>query len=383
MNELRTADNWRNWFCIAREYLVIAAAIGAAVWFFENRAAWGLGWGWNLPAAALAILLVGIGQHRLVMLGHEASHWVLFKNRLLNEVAANWCCFFPMWGRSYNYRVQHFAHHQHVNDPEKDPVVIDMTVCGNKFRHPMPLVEFIWECLVKLPLWVPGLIRYAIARARYATLGERPDVYRSSEPPSKVTLHLNAGYLLLLIGMLVAGVSLDLGLFFLLGIPALWLGLYLSIASRIASHHYGDVSRLKPDVAPRLDNHQTIAFITILFTGLALLTHHTDLPWVLYYLVLWLVPLFTSFAWLMILREDIQHAHTGRAGFSHTRNFSGNPLFRWIVFPYHMDLHLPHHLYPFVPCHNLPKLHALLRETNVYRRHAIEVDGHLLHHGHS
>ena len=119
------------------------------------------------------ILLVGIGQHRLVMLGHEASHWVLFKNRLLNEVAANWCCFFPMWGRSYNYRVQHFAHHQHVNDPEKDPVVIDMTVCGNKFRHPMPLVEFIWECLVKLPLWVPGLIRYAIARARYATLGER------------------------------------------------------------------------------------------------------------------------------------------------------------------------------------------------------------------
>src|SRR5690606_20561273 len=116
----------------------IAIILGLAITFFRQRPEWGLHWAWNIPVTAVAIFLVGIWQHRLVMLGHEGSHYLLFKNRKLNEIVGNWLCFYPLWGRAYNYRAQHLAHHQHVNDPELDPVVKEMRHGGGKFRMGMP-----------------------------------------------------------------------------------------------------------------------------------------------------------------------------------------------------------------------------------------------------
>ena len=73
--------------------------------------------------AEFKIILVGAGQHQLTGLAHEASHHILFKNRLCNDLASDWLCMFPLFGSTQHYRLQHIAHHQFVNDPDRDPDV--------------------------------------------------------------------------------------------------------------------------------------------------------------------------------------------------------------------------------------------------------------------
>ena len=121
VNALRKLDNVTNWFYLGREYLFLAVVLTLTIGFYHNRAGWELAWWWNIPTSMLAIMLVGIGQHRLVQLGHEGSHYALFHHRVLNELASDWFCMFPIWSVTNNYRIQHLAYHQYVNDPESPP----------------------------------------------------------------------------------------------------------------------------------------------------------------------------------------------------------------------------------------------------------------------
>ena len=74
-----------NWWYLFRTYLYLAAVIGGAVWFFESRPGLDVSWWWNVPVAFLAVVLVGAGQHQLSALAHEGSHYILFRNRWLND----------------------------------------------------------------------------------------------------------------------------------------------------------------------------------------------------------------------------------------------------------------------------------------------------------
>ena len=118
VNALRKMDNVTNWFYIAREYLFLGLVIGLTIAFYHYRAAWELSWLWNAPVTFVAIVLIGAGQHRLTNIGHEASHYMLFHNRVLNELASDWLAMFPVWSTTHHYRLQHLAHHQFPNDPE-------------------------------------------------------------------------------------------------------------------------------------------------------------------------------------------------------------------------------------------------------------------------
>src|SRR5262245_2888070 len=85
-------DNATNWLHLGGSYLFLALVIGGTIAFYHERAALGLAWLWNVAVTFVAVQLIGIGQHRLVMLGHEASHYLLFRHRLLNELASDWLC---------------------------------------------------------------------------------------------------------------------------------------------------------------------------------------------------------------------------------------------------------------------------------------------------
>jgi fatty acid desaturase len=157
-------------------------------------------------------------------------------------------------------------------------------------------------------------------------------------------------------------------------VPAgLWL-LILGFYALVPERHYPQ-SLIKVDVSRRWVTVLRMTHITLVFTTLAWLTYLTGEPWALYYALLWVVPLLTTFAFLMILREGIQHGALGRERFLHTRLFEGNPLIRLAVFPLGMDYHLPHHLFPMIPHYRLKQLHALLAQTYPYQDIALVFRG--------
>lgn len=76
------------------------------------------------PSFAISILcaaVIGVHLHRLLILGHEAAHYLLFRNRAVNDFIANVLCFFPVGATVEGYRDWHLRHHRFVgtaDDPE-------------------------------------------------------------------------------------------------------------------------------------------------------------------------------------------------------------------------------------------------------------------------
>jgi fatty acid desaturase len=375
VNALRRLDNWTNWLYLACEYLYLGVVIGLTLLFYHNRVAWGLAWAWNIPVTLAAVALVGVGQHRLAMLGHEGSHYSLFRSRWLNEAASNWLCFFPLLSMTHNYRLIHMAHHQFVNDPQRDPDFRFMRVAGHRFHHPMSRSRFLWDCVVRLLLWAPGLVKYILIRAQATALGEAEGPYKPKQKPSRLVMRLELLYLLSLIaGLTFLGRRGEVWLFLA---PAALLPAAL-LFTLLAPERLYLQSPVKPIGPLRWWAFQRLVYLTLLFTALSWLTVRTGEPWWLYYALLWLTPIGTTFSFLMMLREEVQHSNAGQERFRHSRLFAGNPLMRWAVFPLGMDCHLPHHLFPMVPHYRLHRLHTLLRETDPYRDEAVVVPGYFL-----
>lgn len=166
---LMRVDDRTSVVCIAREYLllglVLAGGSGAyRAWSAGDLAGWAF-----LPLAALGAAAVAVFQHRLSGLAHEASHYILFRNRLANDLVSDLLLLFPLLAWTQKYRESHLGHHRFVNDPERDPDWIRL----EKFepmRFPMPRARF-WARYVLRGLWSPAILRYLLGRALAANLG--------------------------------------------------------------------------------------------------------------------------------------------------------------------------------------------------------------------
>lgn len=182
MVPLMRANNRTNLRYLAREYALIALTLVACAALLD---AWRNG---RLGAAEFACLsllgaaVVAALQHRLSALGHDASHYVLFKHPLANELAADLLCFFPLVAMTQRYRAAHLGHHRFVNDPARDPDLIRLNH-PEPCRFPMSRGRFWWRYVVR-SLWPPAVWPYLFGRAVAANLGDpsgRPlrGVYRT------------------------------------------------------------------------------------------------------------------------------------------------------------------------------------------------------------
>src|SRR5262249_9681285 len=137
-------------------------------------------------------------------------------------------------------------------------------------------------------------------------------------------------------------------------------------------------SRLHPVIGQRWMTLLRVGYITVVFTALAW-THLLTGQWAaLYYLLLWMVPLFTSFSFFMILRQLVQHGNGDRGWLTNTRPFFVQRFINFAVFPMGQDFHLPHHLYATVPHYRLKELHDTLLEYPEYREQGLEVHGYFI-----
>src|SRR5262249_43977795 len=164
LQELRRTDNWTNILYLVRTYLYLGLVIGGTIafYYFQGGIFASL---WNIPVTVLAIILIGAGQHQLTGLAHEASHHILFKNRLVNDLCSDWLCMFPLFSSTQHYRLQHLAHHQFVNDPLRDPDVSQLQTSGHWLHFPVDKKTFLTTVLKQV--WLPNLFRFMRIRAAY------------------------------------------------------------------------------------------------------------------------------------------------------------------------------------------------------------------------
>lgn len=101
-------SNWRAAVAIARQWLIIAGTIAAAIYLHH----------W--AAYAIAIVIIASRQHTLVVIMHDATHYRLFTNRIANELVSDIFCAFPVAISTLGYRLEHLPHHGGLNT-EEDP----------------------------------------------------------------------------------------------------------------------------------------------------------------------------------------------------------------------------------------------------------------------
>ncbi len=375
LQELRQTDNHRNIFYLLRTYLFLFAVIGGTIWFYQAQAIHGWSWWWNVPVTLLAIIFVGAGQHQLTGLAHEASHHILFRNRFVNDLVSDWLCMFPLYSSTQHYRLQHLAHHQFVNDPARDPDVSQLQTSGHWLDFPLSKAAFLGTLLKQL--WIPNLIRFMRIRAAYNAVPTEKNPYlRKGWKPRKTAVRVGILYMVALITTLTTLVRLEQPLLLVIIPTVMYVGI-MTFYALIPKSLYHQ-SRVHPVISTRAMSLMRITYITALFCGLAWLSLSITAYATLYYFLLWLVPIFTSFSFFMILRQLVQHGNGGRGWLTNTRVFRVNPAISFAVFPLGQDYHLPHHLFASVPHYRLRQLHQLLMEYPAYREEAIEVEGYFL-----
>lgn len=210
IHKLCAANSFTNWRILLQEYATYAVLVAiclATYHWIKPPGPWIETPGWSkwsiLPVYLLTVLAIGLWtQNRLSCLVHEASHFLLFKNRLLNDVAANLLVCFPFFAKISNYRAGHWGHHRHVNDPENDP---DLKRLGKHQAREFPVskLRFLWEYLF-LQMLPHKAYSYLKGRAEYIAFVKGPKLKSEKNQPLKQPwmFLLRAGYYLTLVVVL-------------------------------------------------------------------------------------------------------------------------------------------------------------------------------------
>lgn len=368
LREFLTADNVTNWGHIARVYLIIGCTFAVAVGFCEWSRGAGMAFWWNVPVFFVAILIMGASQHQLAGAGHEAVHYALFRNRVLNELAGDWLCMFPILSSVHQFRLYHLAHHQHVNDPERDPDFAMLKASGHWLRFPVGKFTFVAKILRQLCL--VELVKYMVVRLRFNSIGEDhgPGQGKTCKGPARLAIALFLG--------IVAALAVLQGRVdpWIVGaVPLAAWAVVAGVYLRAPEAWFGQ-PEIRRVVPARYTFVGQTAVFTLLLAGLGYLQVRTGFFALRYFAVLWYVPLVTSFPICMILRQLVQHGNGDSGWLTNTRVFRMNPLVRYAVFPFGMDYHLPHHMYASVPHYRLRALHDFLLTRPAYASSCQVVD---------
>ena len=109
LRELRRTSTARGAALVAHVWVTIAAAMAVyAVW----------------PSAltlVLAVAVIGSRQLGLLVIMHEAAHWLLFPSMRANTLVGSWLCAYALIAAPLPaYRRAHHLHHRHTQQPD-DP----------------------------------------------------------------------------------------------------------------------------------------------------------------------------------------------------------------------------------------------------------------------
>lgn len=289
---LTALSDSRSMLAVAQTLLLASSGMALAVGAWPTPLWW---------AGGLAgLVLIGVAQHGLFILAHEAAHYRLLTSRTLNDLLGR---LIGMSGgvSMCTYRVTHRLHHNNLYGPE-DP---DTAIHGGYPRGKAYLWKKLAQDLIGWNAWKTYAYFFGSpainedTKRRISPLDDTSPQLRAAARRDRwgvVAFHLLAPACAALIG------GLD-GLLIYLALWALPL-----------------LTTLQPILRLRaICEHGAVSDLTSPLTA----------------------------------------ARTNR-----TWGSAGNWIGRFFLFPHHVNYHLEHHLYPAVPHYNLPQLHRLLEEKN-------------------
>jgi len=137
VQRLTRRSPWRATVAVLHDVAVLALAISVGLFFWPN------------PLVLLiCVVVIGTRQHALFVIAHDAAHYLLYDNRLLNDVVGRTCAM--LQGLSMcTYRVIHRMHHNNLYG-ELDP---DTALHGGYPRGRAYLVKKLLKDLSGLTAW--------------------------------------------------------------------------------------------------------------------------------------------------------------------------------------------------------------------------------------
>ena len=283
---LTELSDWRSLAAVAQTVAVIALAIAFGVW------------AWPSPWTLLSIVVVGVQQHALFILAHEAAHYRLFRRRALNDAVGR---AIGMAGAisMCTYRVIHRLHHNNLYT-EEDP---DTAIHGGYPRG----TAYLWK---KLGQDVVGWNAWKTFAYFFGAPAINDQTQRAARPLDDTSPQLRRS------------ARIDR-----------WFVVAFQLLAPLACFAFGGWRGLAQYAAFWL-----VPMLTVLQPILrlrAICEHGAT----------------TDFS------SPLTAARSNRTG-----GGAVNVLGRALLFPHHVNYHLEHHLYPAVPHYHLPRLHRLLAE---------------------
>jgi fatty acid desaturase len=279
-------SDWRSLAAVAQTAGVIAIAIAFGVW------------AWPSPWIVLSIVVVGVQQHALFILAHEAAHYRLFRRRAVNDAVGR---AIGMAGAisMCTYRVIHRLHHNNLYTAE-DP---DTAIHGGYPRG----TAYLWK---KLAQDLVGWNAWKTFAYFFGAPAINDETRRAARPLDDTSSQLRRS----------ARIDRRFVVAFQLLAPSacLALGGWRGLAQYAALWLVPMLTVLQPILRLR-----------------AICEHGAT----------------TDFS------SPLTAARSNRTGGNVL-----NALGRALLFPHHVNHHLEHHLYPAVPHYHLPRLHRLLAE---------------------
>ncbi|MFN0217780.1 MAG: fatty acid desaturase family protein [Hyphomicrobium sp.] len=370
---LKARDNTTNWRHLAFVWAIIVVTISVGLWLESEIVANGHSYWWLLPLFVTTTLIIGASQHQLGGAVHEGVHGLLFENTRLNELASDWLAAFPIYTTSYQYRVQHLAHHQFVNDPERDPDIAQLKHSDHWLDFPVTHYEMV--AILLKQLWPPNLIRYTLGRAKFGAIGQQHNPYVDPDAPGD-SRPVTVGILFAVATpFIVAGLHRYPGGVTPLIVLCAAFAATIFYFARLPEERFPQ-SRLQPVISHRVTTIGRMTFLFALYATFAVYdwAHASTFAWD-HYGIYWTLALFTTFPLFMMIRQWVQHGNADRGRYTNTRVFLFGPLIRYSVLPWGMDYHLPHHTIASVPHYRLKELHEVLMLNPKYAEQHVEVEG--------
>lgn len=176
---------------VGLDYALIAAAISVCVFSFGS-------W-WLLLTYPAAVLVIAARQHGLLILMHDATHYLAANNRNLNEWLGELLTAAPLFASMHSYRKNHLEHHQALNTPN-DPDWVRKIEPVDERGH------WIFPAHTKLPELMAGLYKRSIGYL-IRSLRDNSTSPTTTNSPSDNSLRArtrtrNLGYLVLILALI-------------------------------------------------------------------------------------------------------------------------------------------------------------------------------------